>query len=390
MTGKDKILSESIPVPGHTYSMYQTQWNGESVNSRDGLARPQLDPWNELKLLLEQAWPTNNFADVTVLVGVSGGADSVCLLRLLQDLRPHSAKGRLVVGHYNHRLRGAQADADAAFVQDLANSLGIQFELGTSPTAKQIQSSSEESLRNQRYAFFETTAAKSGARYVALAHTSNDCIETILHHLLRGTGPAGLTGIPQFRDLGTDLVIARPLLNVSRDQIVAGLNHICQSHRHDQSNDGNQWNRNWIRNVLLPLIHRRYPEAESSILRAARLVEAQVSDLNELAENYFLSSFQLQKNGFRILSTAGVDPHHRSDRDCSGENLQVPQSLFVAAAVIAWERLDWPRGGIRHDHWKNLWNLAVGRTTNSLNLPGNVRASIDANGTVVVERSSGD
>lgn len=377
--------------------MYQTPGNGESVNRRDGLAQPQLPAWKSLKQAVQQVWPTHNFANVTVLVGVSGGADSVCLLRLLHDFSTKNSadatnrtpsqpsRGRLVVGHYNHKLRGSESDADAEFVQLLADSLNLMCCVGIAQAPGSISVASEESLRNQRYDFFLETAARLGARYVALAHTANDCLETVLHHLFRGSGPAGLSGIPPFRSLGSDLVIARPLLRVSREQIQAGLEEIDQPHRHDKSNDTDQWNRNWLRNVLLPLVRQRYPQADQSILRASGLIASQNEDLQQLADLYFDDFFAVFENGFQVRSPIGS-----AAQQSRLPTKLAPQSVFVAAAVRAWNQLGWPRGDMSQKHWQDLWQAVVARTPVSLNLPGNIRAMAKTDGSVVVERSTSD
>lgn len=390
LIGNDEIFSESSPFPGHAPLMYQTLGNGESVNRRDGLNRSPADALQTIKTHITSNWPVPNFASVTVLVGVSGGADSVCLLRALHDLMPPDAVGRLVVAHYNHQLRGEDADSDARFVRELAGELGLHFELGTpaispernSPLHKDEPPKSEESLRIQRYAFFEDAAARNGARYLALAHTASDNVETVLHNLFRGTGPAGLEGIPKFRNLGSELVIARPMLTVDRQMVVDCLRQLGQTYCHDHTNDEDFWSRNWLRNQLLPLIRKRYPHADSAILRASELISQQNGDLERLAQHFIDQSVQLISNGLSFRK--------------SPPEADVPASVFVSAVTILWDQMQWGRGNMSRRHWEDLWNLYCASKQSpddsfvSINLPGGLRATHKADGTVVVERVHGD
>ena len=398
-----RFFSESIPLPDLALPMYQTLGYGESVNRRDGLSQKPLPDWQRVLNNISACWPPANCADVTVLVGVSGGADSVCLLRALNDLRPINAKGRLVVAHYNHRLRGADSDADAAFVQELAEELNLACVLGeaesrivgaTAESAGERVApteihASEAQLRDQRYLFLEQTAARLGARYLALAHNRNDNIETILHNLFRGTGASGLSGIPMFRDLGPDLVIARPLLATTRETIVAGMASIEQNFRHDCTNDTDLWNRNWLRNSLLPSIRQRYPAAEEAILRAADLIDQQNVDIRMLAEAFIEASVVTSSTQIVLRnpgSPAGFIP------------TSPPQTVFVSALSILFDRQNWSRGSMTRRHWDGLWQIFRGPATDSLdnslnvslNLPGNLRASRLRDGSVVVERLASD
>src|SRR5262245_53440501 len=146
---------------------------------------------------LTPAWPPERWRDVTALVAVSGGADSVALLRALLEIRT-SGDGRLIVAHYNHRLRGAESDADQAFVESLASQLGLEMITGSAPTLLQADTA-EATLRELRYSFLAQAANRAGARYIVTAHTADDQVETVLHNVLRGTGLAGLAGIPRVR-----------------------------------------------------------------------------------------------------------------------------------------------------------------------------------------------
>ncbi|MEM6472595.1 MAG: tRNA lysidine(34) synthetase TilS, partial [Planctomycetota bacterium] len=226
--------------------------------------------WLQLKQQLEASWPSKNRRSVGVVVGCSGGADSIALLRCLAEIRNQvGGEGFLVAAHFNHRLRGEASDGDERFVSDAASVLNVSF------VSESNQSGGgafdEATLRNQRYAFFRNTLQRTGARYLALAHSADDNVETVLHHFMRGTGPAGLTGMSAFREFGpgdeSDFIIARPLLRCRRELIRAALREREQSWREDASNTDDRYSRNWIRRQLLPLIESRYPVAIESITR---------------------------------------------------------------------------------------------------------------------------
>jgi len=192
----------------------------------------------------------------TVLVGVSGGPDSVALLHSLVTLGPEWSL-RLVIAHLNHQLRGVTADHEAAFVGSLAAGLGIRCEMGSRNVAKygaEHRLSIQEAARIVRYAFYDEGAAKYSAGKIALGHHADDNAESILMHLLRGTGPLGLTGIPPVRH-GR---IIRPLIGLTRKEILAFLELGGFEYMSDRSNLDRRYLRNRIRHELLPYLKERY------------------------------------------------------------------------------------------------------------------------------------
>ena len=228
---------------------------------------------HSLEAQLDAAWPPDRWQDVTALVAVSGGPDSTALLRALVALRPVGA-GRLIVAHFNHRLRGAESDGDEQFVVELARSLGITCRMGRAasgegrgdlPTMHDAEGGrlSEERSRAARYEFLEQTAKEIGARYVVTAHTADDQAETVLHRILRGTGLAGLAGMAKAARLAPG--IARYARSwASRAPVHDYLAAIGQSFRHDSSNTALDYTRNRLRNDLLPKLAAEYNPAWSS------------------------------------------------------------------------------------------------------------------------------
>lgn len=193
-----------------------------------------------------------------VAVAVSGGADSVALLRLLEDSR-ESLGVTLCVAHFNHQLRGKDSDADERFVRALARERGIEFVAGredVAAAAKRQGWNLEDAARRLRYGFFSRLVANGDATQVATAHTADDQAETVLARLIRGTGLAGLSAIYPVRD-----TIIRPLLEVRRKDLRDYLSTIHQEWREDASNADTRRLRARIREQLLPQIERDFSPA---------------------------------------------------------------------------------------------------------------------------------
>jgi tRNA(Ile)-lysidine synthase len=179
---------------------------------------------NHLQPLEQQlvaSWPPGGWNEVTVLLAVSGGADSMALLRAMDAVHA-GPPGRLGVAHFNHRLRGADADADEQFVVEQCQRSGRTCHLGRRESLSPDAGGDgiEAAARAARYAFLQEVAHRIGARYVVTAHTADDQAETILHHILRGTGLAGLSGIPRTRPLGEAVTLIRPMLDISHDDVL--------------------------------------------------------------------------------------------------------------------------------------------------------------------------
>jgi len=187
-----------------------------------------------------------------IMVAVSGGVDSVALLIMLLR-KTHPSKLRVV--HYNHQLRGRQSDADERFVRQLAKKLGVKASFGKGNVAQFAQKnklSIETAARQMRYAFFEKISSKYKIRQLYLAHHADDQIETFLQRLFRGTGIGGLTGIkPQTRR--GKLLLHRPLLSLTKQQIAQYAKDQGLKWREDESNLHLDFNRNRVRHQLIPL-----------------------------------------------------------------------------------------------------------------------------------------
>ena len=209
-----------------------------------------------------------------LLVAVSGGPDSVCLLCLLVQLR-EKLDLRLHVAHLDHQLRGTESEADAQYVSHLARQLGVPATIGKRDVkayrARQ-RISLEEAAREVRYSFLTEVAESVGTDRVAVGHTTDDHIETILMHLIRGTGTRGLRGLrvnSRWQSSGSSLTIIRPLLQINRQETA----DYCRKHqlspRMDVSNLSLSPLRNRIRRQLLPLLQSYNPRVAEALRRTA-------------------------------------------------------------------------------------------------------------------------
>ena len=192
-----------------------------------------------------------------VAVAVSGGADSVALLRLLENLRAELGI-TLAVAHFDHRLRGAESDQDAQFVAELAQARGLEFFIERADVASEARRNRwnlEDAARRLRYAFFRRLLEKGSAARIAVAHTADDQAETVLAHLIRGTGPAGLGAIHSVAG-----GIVRPLLSVRRAELREYLAGLRQPWREDSTNQDSTRLRSRIRAQLVPQLERGFSE----------------------------------------------------------------------------------------------------------------------------------
>ena len=321
---------------------------------------------------VSEAWPPASWQDMTVLVAVSGGADSVAVLRALRSLKK-GGKGRLLAAHFNHGIRGGESDADEAFVAELCHQVEVPCEIGRA-RIEQFEAAMdgvEAAARAARYEFLRETAARVGARYVVTGHTADDQAETILHRILRGTGIAGLAGMARARPLGPAATLFRPLLGFRRSALVAYLAELGQPFRSDSSNLDHAFTRNRIRCQLLPELAEQYnPEVIESLLRLGRLaseaqavMDALVADLHARAVSY----------NSPVAARISV-------RELVGQPPYVVRELLMAV----WQEKGWPLQLMGFQQWDLLARMALpcpalpGPTKQTL--PGGFLAQVQSEG----------
>jgi len=218
-----------------------------------------------------------------VVVGVSGGPDSVALVHVLDRL---ARDGRLaiapVIAHLHHGLRGPEADRDAALVADLADRLALPYHVERADIPAEAAARGvgvEEAGRDARRRFFRETARQYGARAVALGHHGGDRVETILFHILRGTGIDGLAALGPRAPLAPQegIAIVRPLVHpsINREIVLAYLERTGLAWREDATNADTDYTRNRLRHEVLPLLARAVnPAVEEALFRLADQAEA--------------------------------------------------------------------------------------------------------------------
>ncbi len=329
---------------------------------------PENSPAEPIFQRLLATWPVKSWRDTTILVGVSGGSDSVALLRMMAQLKcEHPGVGRLIVAHFDHRWRSDSAD-DADFVRGLAAELQLEFRMGvddSNPLAIRSKNDnfSEERARNLRYEFFLQTALLCGARFVAVGHTANDQIETIVHHFIRGSGLRGLSGMPTTRPLHESVALIRPLLHVERSELVELLKSWHQAYRHDPTNKSTDYTRARIRTDVLPSLRAVYANADDAILRLASIAR-ETSDLVAWIVQPILDEAIVRN--FEQGVELGV------------ARLRSERPLLIREALIQlWRSKPWPRQGMTFEKWNLLHELVHNPNVRSLNLPGNIEASTD-------------
>lgn len=235
-----------------------------------------------------------------VLVCVSGGPDSVCLLRFLHSIKDEYGL-RLSVCHVNHMLRKEEASADAKFTEDLALEKNLPFyplRKNVGLRAERQGLSIEEAGRRIRYEFFEKTAIKHKINKIALGHNMDDRAETLLLNLMRGSGLDGMAGIPPTREIGkTGIRVIRPLIDSPRQEIEAYLERKKAAFRTDSSNTEPVYTRNRLRLELIPFIELNFePGIKHKLAKTAAMME-------EYRDYFRLDAGKILKN--MIKTSAG-------------------------------------------------------------------------------------
>jgi tRNA(Ile)-lysidine synthase len=251
-------------------------------------------------------------------IAVSGGADSVALLRLLHSLRARLGI-TLAVLHFDHCLRGAASQEDAQFVADLAASLGLEFVLDrqdVGAAALRHKWNLEDAGRRLRYAFFERLASENRVARVAVAHTMDDQAETVLARLIRGTGPAGLAAI--YPATGSPVgAVVRPLLGHRREELRHYLRDLRQPWREDATNRDVKRLRAHIRERLLPIVEAEFsPRIVNHLAELARLTREQEVFWDALAEDRLASLASVSRERASMAVLDLLSPLFPSGKPC--------------------------------------------------------------------------
>lgn len=309
----------------------------------------------------------------TVVVAVSGGADSVALLDILSSLPELQLK--LVVAHLNHSLRGAESDEDERFVAGFAASRDIPFVAGkvdVHSLSLRERLSLEDAGRRARYEFFDQVAERYGARTIALAHHGDDQAETLLLRLIRGAGVAGLSAMSPRRD-GR---YVRPLLTLTRSEIEGYLRERGLAFRVDSSNLDTAFLRNRIRHELIPALSRYNPEISRRLAVTADLLAADEEVLEAVAAQAFE----------RLTRDSGADGVTLDVKALGRESRGMRYRIYRRAIALVMGGLR----GVGSEHVRQIDNLIHSPKPNlRLLLPGGVSV-LRAYDTIVFSAGIGD
>jgi tRNA(Ile)-lysidine synthase len=300
-------------------------------------------------------------AGSTGVVAVSGGPDSVALLRALRL----ESTGPLVLAHLNHQLRGAESDADEAFVRQLHTGLAApegRFELRcetVNVAALAHGDNLETAGRRLRYGWLTRVAKETGAAWVATGHTADDQAETVLHRLLRGTGLRGLAGIPRRRELAAGIVLVRPLLQVRRGAVLEFLHQLDQPYCQDRSNLDPRFTRNRLRHQLLPLLASEYNPAVHEVLQHLADHAGEVHTFVARHAAALLDSAELPRAGQTVVLDA--------------RQLNAAPALLQREALrLLWERENWPLKEMGFDAWQRAAEVVRGEAA-AIDFPAGIR-----------------
>ncbi|NLI60360.1 MAG: tRNA lysidine(34) synthetase TilS [Clostridiales bacterium] len=297
-----------------------------------------------------------------VVVGVSGGADSLALIHLLEEMRSYIPM-TLYVAHVNHGLRGQAAREDANFVKEFARELGLEFflkEARVSDLSKKWGVSEEQAGRRVRYEFFGEVLDKVEGHRIALAHHKDDQAETILHNIIRGTGLAGLSGIRPIRDGH----VIRPLLEISRQEIVDYCHAKGLSYRDDHTNDETIYTRNRIRHLVIPMIEEDFnPNFTNSLVRMGEILRDEEDFLLDYTNKVFANIAVFTNNKVKVLLSDFKECHKAIQARLIRHGLELLKKDLM---------------GIEHVHIEGVLSMALNSHVGAtLDLPGGYKARND-------------
>ena len=296
----------------------------------------------------------------SVLIGVSGGPDSMALAQVLTSLKKDLGI-HIGLAHLNHMLRGSHALADEAFVREFARGHNLDLVVETknvAELAKKQRLCVEEAGRNARYSFFTRVAGEKRFHRIALGHHRDDNIEQVLMNLVRGTGPRGLRGIQPVRQKK----FIRPLIRMPRADILAFLDEINQDYRVDESNEDTSYLRNRIRHCLIPFLEKEFnPEIKAGLTRMSGIIELEDAFLDRMAQTA-LDKATIKREKEQIeLSIPAIN---KLDRALGAR--------IIRAALLSVKQ-DLRR--ISNTHIRDILYFAgkKGESGKSLDLPGQIR-----------------
>ena len=233
----------------------------------------------------------------TIVIGVSGGPDSICMLHVLNEIKKEM-NFSIYVAHVNHMIRDV-AESETKYVEDFCKKLDVECftkRIDVLKLAKEEKKGTEETGRDIRYEFFGEVAEKVKANKIATAHNNNDSIETVIMNILRGSAISGLKGIEPIREK-----FIRPLIEIEREDIEAYCKEYNLEPKYDETNNENDYTRNKIRNIAIPYIKKEFnPNIVKTLTRLTLVAREEDNYLNEVAKKEY-DSMVLDKTETGII-----------------------------------------------------------------------------------------
>ncbi|MGR3293805.1 MAG: tRNA lysidine(34) synthetase TilS [Candidatus Scalindua sp.] len=312
-------------------------------------------------------------ANDRIVLGVSGGPDSVALLSLIHNTnRTNPSYSEIFIAHLNHSIRGRESDEDEQFVSTLADKYEVSLiteKRDIMKIARERKISLEEAARDERYKFFESVAEKIGANVIAVGHNADDNAETILHRIIRGTGITGVSGIRPKRKLTpiSRISLVRPLLFTWRKDIITYLKEENLSYRVDSTNVETDKLRNRIRMELIPHLEENYnAKIKKSLVTLGETAVQNCDYLEEKAKILFEEVLvnKEAKTEESASVTKSVDDIVL-DINKLKKSPQILQQMIIKEAVV---RLNIPLKKLSYKNYKNILDFLNSRKTAANNI----------------------
>jgi tRNA(Ile)-lysidine synthase len=312
---------------------------------------------------IRSVWPLDTWMNSTLVVGVSGGPDSVALLHALWAIASRNAS--LVVAHIDHGLRGTESDRDREFVRCLAHRWNLPCEVVRLADQTGVPShASEERMRKARHRHLRAIAETHRASWIVTGHHADDVVETLLHRLLRGSGPRGLSSIAPVRAITPTLSLAHPLLSANRAEILKYLTSNGLEYRTDLSNNSDSYTRNRIRHQLLPFLRE--------FAGSPNLDQRLWSTAHQIREAYEL----VETSASSWLAAANISDDRTTVDFPSAAFSEVPWCVAREGLIQIWHACAWPLQGMTARHWTRLQRFLQANDPSThprrMQLPGSI------------------
>ena len=241
----------------------------------------------------------------SIVIGVSGGPDSICLLHVLNDLK-NELNFKIYVAHINHMIR-KEADEETEYVKSFCKNIGVECfvkRIDVIKISKELKMGTEEAGRKIRYDFFEEVLKNTNSNKIATAHNNNDKVETIIMNILRGSGIAGLKGLDPIRENK----FIKPLIEISREEIEAYCEENRLAPRIDKSNNENIYTRNKVRNSVIPYIKKEF---NPNILKTINRLSEVATEENEYLDKITIQAFN--EINVRAISKGNLEKNKETE-----------------------------------------------------------------------------